>query len=298
MIIAIVTANLPQMVLTLGYFAFNTLFTRLQAEKEWNAFSIDYRPLRVTSPEGEQRSTYRLQLPYRYSIPLLVTSIMLHWLVSNTVYVSVIEGGFYLSEHAVGPNSYGISEDSFIGIGFSSSAILLVFLISLVLMTIPVILGGRKFKGEMVVARANSMIISATCHVSLLLGSQCPGTLSRICTPFSISRRDDLEPIGKGGWADEVEMQDVLSPGAADDKPAGRSNLVNVVTVESRLEDDNVLEVMARRRLAQSRLKWGVVRMAPGFHYNFKSFQEDVGHLSFGVVEQDVAPPEEGRWYA
>lgn len=89
----VVTANLPQLLLSLSYFVYNSLYTRLCTEKEWNSYGIDYRALRVTRPQGQQRSTYRLQLPYRYSVPLIVVSIFLHWLVSNALYVFVLEGG-------------------------------------------------------------------------------------------------------------------------------------------------------------------------------------------------------------
>lgn len=93
----VVTANLPQLLLSLSYFVYNSLFTRFCTEKEWNSYGLDYRPLRVTRPQGQQRSTYRLQLPYQYSIPLIIISIFLHWLVSNALYVFVLEGGKVLS---------------------------------------------------------------------------------------------------------------------------------------------------------------------------------------------------------
>lgn len=90
---SVLTANLPQLLLSFSYFVYNSLYTRLCVEKEWDSYSLAYRTLRVTSPKGQQRSTYRLQLPYRYSIPLIVISILLHWLVSNALYVFILEGG-------------------------------------------------------------------------------------------------------------------------------------------------------------------------------------------------------------
>lgn len=90
---SILISNAPQLILSINYFMYNAIWTRLHSELEWNAFAISYRPLRVTSPKGEQLSTYRLQLPYLYSIPLIIGSIVLHWLVSNAIYVLVIEGG-------------------------------------------------------------------------------------------------------------------------------------------------------------------------------------------------------------
>lgn len=90
---AVLKVNLPQLLLSLFYFNYNSLFTRLCAEKEWSSYGTDYLPLRVTEPQGRQRSTFRLQLPYRYSVPLILASIFLHWLVSRALYVFVFEGG-------------------------------------------------------------------------------------------------------------------------------------------------------------------------------------------------------------
>ncbi|KAI8630438.1 hypothetical protein F5Y19DRAFT_46670 [Xylariaceae sp. FL1651] len=89
----VLLANSPQLLLSFSYFAYNSLFTILCVEKEWNSFSRRYRPVRVTDPKGQQISTYRLQLPYRYSIPLMAISAALHFLVSNTLYVFILEGG-------------------------------------------------------------------------------------------------------------------------------------------------------------------------------------------------------------
>jgi hypothetical protein len=63
----VLLANLLQLLLSFMYYAYN-LFTMLCVEKEWSSYSLEYRPVRVTDPVGQQISTYRLQLPYRYSV--------------------------------------------------------------------------------------------------------------------------------------------------------------------------------------------------------------------------------------
>lgn len=79
--------------LSFYYFTFNSFLTRIQGEGEWNSYSRCYKPLRVSEPKGEQVSNYRLQLPYRYSIPLIGISILLHWILSNAIFLTIIEGG-------------------------------------------------------------------------------------------------------------------------------------------------------------------------------------------------------------
>ena len=75
-------ANLPQLILSFLYFLYNSLFTQMLLADEWNRYAHERKGLRVTSPVRQQRSTYYLHLPYKYGIPLLVMSGLLHWLVS------------------------------------------------------------------------------------------------------------------------------------------------------------------------------------------------------------------------
>lgn len=304
-----VTANLPQIALSLSYFSYNAIFTRLQAESEWNSFSVDYKPLRVTSPRGDQRSTYRLQLPYRYSLPLLAISILLHWLVSNTIYVVIVEGGYYSGGtpgssdwmiHSVGPdNSYGLSADAYIGIGFSSGAILLVFCIAVFLLTIPTALGWRKYGGAMVVAGASSVVMSAACHVSLAAG---PSGASRTAASSSPTPRSSISGATGGGPAEQgdVEMQNLLSPRAAAAAAGGDAGggCVPGPGPGCWEEEEDVPEMLRRMRLSRRKLRWGAVGMPAEFYERFRGVGEEVGHLAFGGEKQHVVPPEEGRWYA
>jgi hypothetical protein len=47
--------------------------------------------LRVSeNPRGAQRSTYFLQLPYRYAIPLLIVSSAMHWMVSQSLFLVTV----------------------------------------------------------------------------------------------------------------------------------------------------------------------------------------------------------------
>lgn len=85
--------NTPQLILSFCYFTLNSFLTRIQVDEEWSTYSHCYKPLRVSDPRGEQISNYRLQLPYKYSIPLISISIVLHWILLNAVTVTILEGG-------------------------------------------------------------------------------------------------------------------------------------------------------------------------------------------------------------
>ncbi|KAF5582222.1 hypothetical protein FPCIR_9654 [Fusarium pseudocircinatum] len=148
-------ANTPQLILSICYLAYNGLFTRMLAEFEWSKYSVAFRSLRVTEPRGSQNATYRLQLPYRFSIPLIIISIGLHWIYSNCIYVSNYE--------AYAPG-YPYKRDVTVGLQFSSKAILVGLLTSIGVAITPIFLAFVKLPGVMVIAGANSAVISAACH--------------------------------------------------------------------------------------------------------------------------------------
>ena len=83
----VLLANAPQFILSLLYLAYNSLLTCMLLAHEWNGYTHERKYLRVTSPMGDQRSTYRLQLPCTFSIPLLLLSSLLHWLVSQSIFL-------------------------------------------------------------------------------------------------------------------------------------------------------------------------------------------------------------------
>ncbi|KAJ6020960.1 hypothetical protein N7540_006464 [Penicillium herquei] len=86
----VLLSNSPQIVLTILYFFVNGLFTSMLAAAEYNNYATERKTLRVSWPMGEQRSTYRLSLPYRYSIALMLISTLLHWLLTNSFFLVLI----------------------------------------------------------------------------------------------------------------------------------------------------------------------------------------------------------------
>ena len=83
----ILVANTPQVILSAIYVYYNALFTFMLVSAEFVAYSVNRKGLRVSKPEGEQRSTYFLSLPLKYSIPLGAGSMLLHWLLSQGFYI-------------------------------------------------------------------------------------------------------------------------------------------------------------------------------------------------------------------
>jgi hypothetical protein len=79
--------NSPQVILSLVYFAYNGAFTKFLLADELNGYGIERKGLRVSAERiGAQRVTYFLQLPYRYALPLMITSGLLHWMSSQAFF--------------------------------------------------------------------------------------------------------------------------------------------------------------------------------------------------------------------
>ena len=153
-------ANLPQLVLSTIYFSFNGLFTATFLGLEWNSYARERKGLRVSKvPEGLQRSTYFLQLPYRFALPLIIFSGVLHWLVSQSIFLVAIDR--YSEEDN---NLINVALTNLRSFGYSLVAIIC-FLILSFLMLIAAIGSGRlPIKAGMNLAGSCSAAISAACH--------------------------------------------------------------------------------------------------------------------------------------
>ena len=58
--------------------------------KEWDGFGMTRKTLRVTAPQGIQRSSYFVSVPLKYGLPILITFGALHYTTSQSVFVVYI----------------------------------------------------------------------------------------------------------------------------------------------------------------------------------------------------------------
>ena len=174
LVFAVLLANLPQALMSFLYLAYNGLLTSMCLCHEYSSYGVRGRrkPLRVTTRHGQQRrsrqllpgrdfantdvgSTYYLQLPYTYSLPLLLASGTLHWLTSQSIFLARV------TVHANGDptNTTDTSQ-----IGYSCLPILLVILLGSTMVLIALSLGFRKFASAIPVAGSCSVAIAAAAH--------------------------------------------------------------------------------------------------------------------------------------
>ncbi|KAF2134767.1 hypothetical protein P153DRAFT_329435 [Dothidotthia symphoricarpi CBS 119687] len=156
----ILLANLPQLVIPFLFLAYNSILTSMLMAKEWSEFGYKRKSLRVTAPSGQQRSTYFLSLPYRYALPLLSASILLHWLTSQAVFLDrrIVESVWWDS----------VYDDNTVGsvatVGYSPLAVLLCLVVGLLMVMALVALGFRRYQPGIPLAGSCSASISAMCH--------------------------------------------------------------------------------------------------------------------------------------
>ncbi|KAK6864134.1 hypothetical protein PG995_000662 [Apiospora arundinis] len=323
----VLLANSPQLLLSFCYLAYNSLFTRLQMAREWSLFASGYHPLRVTDPKGDQYSTYRLQLPYKYSIPLILTSIFLHWLLSNTLYVFISEGGYYGTEYfPSGRDDAVLPPNTAVAVGSSGYSLMALLCVSCVLVTFPLVLSFQKLPIGMVNVGSNSLAISASCHASPLTAagkqsaSPTSSSLRKTSTPklakgtySSLRRRstslEDGDVLGgslgmDGGF---LEMQALASNKSLQQTLAVNRNDSELSYESYKHRYGPVGSSELFEQLSQSKIRWGVVEMPPEWsdeqcsHDNMADDgdrEQPVGHLGFGVQGDLVRPPVWGHWYA
>ncbi|KAF2846178.1 hypothetical protein T440DRAFT_246501 [Plenodomus tracheiphilus IPT5] len=160
-----VVANSPQLCLSLLYFSYNALFTAMLMGYEWTTYAFKSKGLRVSScPIGAQRSTYFLQLPYRFGTPLMILSGTLHWLVSQSIFLIAID--YYDAFGKPGNNkAWGsASASGYTTLGFSPSAIISVIVLGSLMVVSIIAFGYVPYKRGMPLAGSCSLAISAACH--------------------------------------------------------------------------------------------------------------------------------------
>ncbi|CAH0056929.1 unnamed protein product [Clonostachys solani] len=164
-IATVLVVNLPQVLLSILYIILNGLFTTMAAAGEWSSFSHkNHQPLRVSFPKGAQRSSFFLQLPYQYGIPLLVLSVLMHWLISQSIFLSQINEWYtyqYKKFKTLDASEWNIP---YITGGYSPVAIAATCVIIVIIFLAAVVLGRRPLRHGIPVAGSCSLAISAACH--------------------------------------------------------------------------------------------------------------------------------------
>ena len=157
--------NAAQPILSSLYVLYNGLFTTIASAYEWQSYTLNRRGLRVSEkPRGKQRTSYFLSLPYRFAIPLMILSSILHWLVSQSIFLVGIQRRSILEPEGTSNPSWAVLPSEF-RCAFSPLAIIMTLLFGTVMVLGIVVVGMLRFPTGVPVVANCSAAISAACHV-------------------------------------------------------------------------------------------------------------------------------------
>ncbi|KIK53457.1 hypothetical protein GYMLUDRAFT_134315, partial [Collybiopsis luxurians FD-317 M1] len=161
LVAAVLISNSPQLILSMIYLVFNSLCTTLFLTLEWSSYARSRKPLRVTSPSGDQRSTYFLQIPYRFGLPLIVYSALLHWLLSQSIFL--VKVSYWITRDDI--NEILDSDASITSCGYSPMGMMLTIIVGASLILLALVLAFFKhLNGDMPLVGSCSAAIAAACH--------------------------------------------------------------------------------------------------------------------------------------
>ncbi|KAI2473651.1 hypothetical protein F4781DRAFT_440988 [Annulohypoxylon bovei var. microspora] len=166
LILNVLLANIPQLIVSILYIFYNTMLSTFLVQREFSRmYRKQRKPLRVSEPVGIQRSSYFISLPLRYGIPLYTTSALIHWLISQSLFLARITAICADGDAEACPGGKADLANSFSTCGYSPIAIVATLIVAGVILVAITAMGFRKYDGTMRMVSTNSMAISAACHV-------------------------------------------------------------------------------------------------------------------------------------
>ena len=135
---------------------------------EWQSYSRAQKSLSVSArPQGKQRESHFLQLPYRFAVPLTAFSALLHWLVSQSIFLVSMHTYGYSPETKSWVQLVSTPEfpRTFTGVAYSALATICAFLLGFLLLVGLLSAASIRLKSATPVVGTCSAVIAAACHV-------------------------------------------------------------------------------------------------------------------------------------
>lgn len=208
---------------------------------------------------------------------------------------------------------FGVSDDSYIAVGVSGSAILALFVLSSVLCIALALFSLRGMSGDMVSGGTNSLVMSAACHVpavAMTRGKSPSFRTSEAASRSNVTLRSaslGASSISSYQQVPSIEGVDIVPDGALSpyhySSKTGPSGMF--VKQQEAEEDEQQLlsgavaqdeEKDLLEEVATSRIRWGAIPASPSILDDLDT-DEVVLHLGFGTEDHNVQPPRDGHLY-
>ncbi|KAL8970517.1 MAG: hypothetical protein Q9197_003770 [Variospora fuerteventurae] len=163
--LSVAFSNIWQFIISILYLAYNAVLTAMLVAEEWDSFGKTRKNLRVTAPEGHQRSSYFVSVPLKYGLPIQFLFAALHYTTSRSVFVVYLIRFFSNGEEDIEHRSAtaGYSLVRTITLTFSCHFSALFLALALLLILILAGLLGN-YRNGTPLASTSSAAISAACH--------------------------------------------------------------------------------------------------------------------------------------
>jgi hypothetical protein len=215
--------------------------------------------------------------------------------------------GFFTGNKAYGSDA-SLPASTAVVVGFSLVSLVVLLVVSIILITVPVLLSLKRLPSNVMQPGSNSLAISAACHPSrisyavekaadadnnLFSPHEGPSPYTMPVQPHS--------PTDHGETRGNDQNSSCHSRSKALWKTVFQGALAPMSSRERLLEneggEEDGEEPGSFGRLAQSKLRMGVVKMPPEW---YDEYGQDglVEHLSFAVEEDHPSNPVMGRMYA
>ncbi|XXH02828.1 hypothetical protein Hte_009215 [Hypoxylon texense] len=200
-----------------------------------------------------------------------------------------------------------------VAVGFSTYSLLAMLIMSCLLITIPILLSLKRLSPNMVNIGSNSFALSAACHVSKLSHAAQPP--EDPITPYLTTESSLTLDYPSIAWdsaagtrsstneprtdtnLDSIETQQLIMTRQSSSRQSLATERLMGGDQVQEDDHDGSNERGLFKKLARSKIRWGVVQMLPEWYAEFEHMGM-VEHLSFGVEEDNVQTPVAGRLYA
>lgn len=165
-ILMAIIANIPQIFLAMIYLMHMGIMTSMFLAQDWSRFASKGETLMVSTPSGKQRGTWLLGAPLSWGITLLTLQTLLHWFVSQSLFV--VQTTVYDKDGnplVFNGDAAFLDYSEFSNCGYSPIAIIFSVVAAGILLLSAVIFMFRRFEpGAPPVVGTCSAAISAACH--------------------------------------------------------------------------------------------------------------------------------------